>query len=174
MQILATILFALALAAGCTAVAQVPSAPAQASISPAPSEWLGFTPAEVVEQVSKSHPRPVATWFHFVVEGIGTERSRVFLNSEKDYRDPLCLTIVLDEEQTLQLLAKLGLPEIGELIGQHIAVLAIAHRVKVDFYTDGLKTDKYYYQTHASFIGEPRVRILTSQELDLLNAKREG
>ena len=176
MRILATSVFVLTCVAGCAAFAHEPLPTPQASASPAPlkSEWIGFTPAEVVAQVSKSHPRPVATWFHFAVNGVGTEGTRVFLNSEKDYRDPICLTIVLDEEQTQQLLAKLGVQKIDDLIGQHIAALGIARRVRVNFYANGRKTDKYYYQTHAFFVGEPQVRILSSQESVLLDSKRGG
>jgi hypothetical protein len=94
-------------------------------------------------------PQGVAGVFEMPVRATGRETGRLFLNSERDYRDQRCLTIVISSEVERQLAARLGDDVEGRLMGSVIAVRGMARRVRIDFIgNDGRPTGKYYYRTN--------------------------
>jgi len=94
-------------------------------------------------------PEGVAGVFEMPVRATGREPGRLFLNSEHDYRDQRCLTIVVSPEVERQLAVRLGDDVERRLMGSMIAVRGTARRVRIDFIgTDGQPTGKYYYRTN--------------------------
>lgn len=126
---------------GC-ASAPVP-APRQASSSAA---WI--TPEQAVHMAANAAPAGVPGTFAMRVQATGVEGGRSFLNSELDYRDQRNLTVALTARATEQLGRHLGGDPLARLTGKDILVRGDAVRVKIHFFVNGRKTDKYYYQTH--------------------------
>jgi hypothetical protein len=93
-------------------------------------------------------PEGVAGVFEMPVRATGRESGRLFLNSERDYRDQRCLTIVISADLEQQLAARFGADVEQRLMGSVIAVRGMARRVRVDFLDNGRPTGKYYYRTN--------------------------
>ncbi len=91
----------------------------------------------------------VASDFAMTVKAIGFERGRFYLNSELDYRDRNCLTVVVPQAVMMKLAGSADLDAIKQqFIGNKIAVRGVARQVRIDFLGDGQPTGKYYYQIH--------------------------
>lgn len=93
-------------------------------------------------------PQGVSGIFEMPVRAVGREEGRIFLNSERDYRDQRCLTIVVPTDVARQLAERLGYDIEQGLVGKTIAVRGTAQRVRIDFTQNGQPTGKYYYRTN--------------------------
>lgn len=130
---------------------RVPTPPAQpVHENPKPCQQGCLNPVEAVTYASYLGERAgVAGEFAMPVKAIGFENDRLFLNSELDYRDRNCLTVVMplsvakimaggDDQETLR-------KYFGD---RRVIVRGVAKQVRVNFLTDGKPSDKYYYQVH--------------------------
>lgn len=93
-------------------------------------------------------PEGVNGIFEMQVRNIGRQNGILYLNSESDYRDPRCLTIVVPPATADALSQRFGADVDRHLAGKTIAVRGTARRVRIHFYSNGKMTEKYYYQTH--------------------------
>ncbi|MXO64985.1 hypothetical protein [Altericroceibacterium endophyticum] len=105
-------------------------------------------PEQAVFNAAQVAPRPVFGVFDMAVRATGRDKSRLYLNSQTDYRDPRCLTIVITPKVEQALIRRLGGDVEKALLGQRIAVQGAARTVRIDFTTYGRPSGKYYYQTH--------------------------
>ncbi len=84
------------------------------------------------------------------VRAVGKRNGRFFLNSEEDYRDRNCLTVVIDAATMRQLIGS----ESEELARRHfidkqIVVWGTARERRIDFLAPGGQpTGSYYFQVH--------------------------
>jgi hypothetical protein len=110
-----------------------------------------LNPVEAISYANYLAPRAaVAAEFELTVKAVGNSRGRYFLNSETDYRDRNCLTVVLSPEAARALAGSADVAALEKLFkGKRIAVEGLARRVRIDFTDDaGKPTGKYYYQVH--------------------------
>lgn len=139
-------LLALAACAGCTLPARRGDA------------WID--PMHAVHIAAAAQGRPVAGVFALTVRATDRDQGRVFLNSERDYRDPRNLSIVMPEAVARDLAAQLGGDPVDRLRGKRIQVTGEARRTRIDFLHDGAPTGKYYYQTHVHVTRAAQLRLL--------------
>ncbi|SFO26096.1 hypothetical protein [Sphingomonas sp. OK281] len=105
-------------------------------------------PMVAIERAAGLAPGGYPGIFVMTVRASGTQGSSLYLNSERDYRDPRNLSLEVRPIAQAQLEARLGAPAGTALQGRTIRVDGEARRVRIDFTTDGRPTGKYYYQTH--------------------------
>jgi len=105
-------------------------------------------PPEAIQRAAAAAPKPIHGLFYIYVRTTGRERGQIYLNSENDYRDQRNITVVIRPEAVQPLEASLGKSVDAAFTGKSLLVRGAAYRVKVNFYSNGKPTDKYYYQTH--------------------------
>lgn len=115
-----------------------------------PCEQGCLNPVEAVTFASYLGTRAgVAGEFALPVKAIGLEAGRVFLNSESDYRDRNCLTVVLPLAVAKSLAGSAEPDALRKHFeGKRLIVRGVARQVRIDFTQDGKPTGKYYYQVH--------------------------
>ena len=97
----------------------------------------------------------VASDFGMTVKAVGFERGRFYLNSELDYRDRNCLTIVVPAATMTKLAGSADLEAVKQqFVGSKIAVRGVARQVRIEFMADNQPTGKYYYQIHLLLAGD--------------------
>lgn len=148
-----TMLLAAALLAGC---AGRPARPAQPAADAAP--WIA--PMQAVQLAAAASGRDVSGVFALTVQATGEDRGRLFLNSERDYRDPRNLSIAVDPQAEAGLAQRFGTPLQATLRGKRLLVSGAARRVRIDFTVDGKPSGKYYYQTHVRVTDPDQIRAL--------------
>lgn len=91
----------------------------------------------------------VAGEFSMTVKNVGFRDDRFYLNSEQDYRDRNCLTVVIPQEVMRQI-ARTTDPDAirNRFQAKQIVVKGIARQVRIDFTAGGKPTGKYYFQVH--------------------------
>lgn len=89
-------------------------------------------------------------------------RSGLIRFSFPDYRDEKCLTFALTIEDIDVLQAKLGADPATALIGKKVRASGWAERNKIWYFSNGVKTDRFYYQT--------KVRVRDVADLEILPA----
>lgn len=105
-----------------------------------------LTPAEAVAAADKDS-NGIAGIFRFTVKRVGAQNGRIYLDSEKDYRDPACLVVELAPNLVRLLPAlNLGDPQ-SSWTGKTLRVQGTARNVKILLYRNGLETGDFYYQT---------------------------
>lgn len=118
--------------------ATVPAAP--------PHPWTDA--ADAVRAANVEPARAIPGTFVMTVQAIGGENGRVFLNSERNYRNQNCLTVVLAPGVAEQLALQQGV-EVAGLLHRRLSVRGQAQRVRIQFRDgQGQVSSKYYYQTH--------------------------
>ena len=105
-------------------------------------------PAEAIQRAANAAPEAVPGLFWLKVKATGSERGKVFLNSEADYRDQRNVSVVISPEAAKALTEKLGENVESAYMGKSILVRGAARRVTIYFSVNGKQTNKYYYQTH--------------------------
>ncbi len=134
------VLFA-AFLAGCTSAPPVPV----------------LTPMQAIE-LAAARPEGVTGLFEMPVRNAGMkdsgwEAGYVFLNSETDYRDQRCLTVAITAEAVAKFKER-GIDPALIFKSHVIRVSGTARRATVYFYSKGVKTDLYYFQTQV-VVGSP-------------------
>jgi len=140
-----TILLVLAgLFAGCTT-------------TPAPTTDL--TPTQAI-LVAAQQPEGVTGTFKMEVQSGGRHDDSLYLNSETDYRDQRCLVIALPKDAALDLERMVGGDPVVILKGKTVRVTGTAKRTTIWFISNGVKTDKYYYQTQVRLTDASQISIV--------------
>ncbi len=110
---------------------------------------------EAVRAAQDDPARGISGIFPVTVRAIGSEEGRIYLNSERDYRHPLNITVKLDAGLRPELEKAFGL-KLENLQNRRLLVRGTARRVRIDFINaTGQPSGKYYYQTQIS-VSDPR------------------
>lgn len=114
---------------------------------------------EAVTYANYLAPRAaVAAEFEVEIKGVGSQNGRFFLNSEVDYRDRNCLTLVLTPAVAKMLAGSADVTALEKRFkGKRIAVEGLARRVRIDFTENGKPTGKYYYQVHVTVMNPRQI-----------------
>lgn len=141
--------------AGCVAK------PAQTAPVSAP-ELATISAVDAVIQAAEAAPDKVEGLFEFEVKAVGFDRGWAFVNSEVDYRDQRCLTIVLNPSLLRRFTETHDIALEQFLRGKTIRVRGAAFRARIDFVTPtGQPSGKYYYQTHLDLAEIADLEIVT-------------
>lgn len=144
----ALLLPALLLCAGCAHRA--------AMLPPPAPGWI--TPAEAVHAANDSPDRGISGTFVLTVQNVDQTEHRIYLNSERDYRHQLALSVSLDAAQRKALLAQLGMP-LERLVNRRLLVRGTARRTTINFISDGKPSGKYYFQTQVQVSDARQIRF---------------
>lgn len=124
---------------------------------PQPQPWTEA--ADAVRAANVEPARPIPGTFVMTVQAIGGEQDRVLLNSERDYRNQNCLTVVLAPGIAEQLARQLGV-DVPGLLHRRLSVHGQARRVRIQFSDgQGVASGKYYYQTHLQVDDPGQIRF---------------
>ena len=109
-----------------------------------------LTPIEAVTFADTVAPKAgIAGEFDLTIASVGERQGRYYLNSEEDYRERNCLSVVLAPDVAQNLVGKADLDTLAvRMKGKRIAVQGIARRVRIDLTERGQATGSYYYQVH--------------------------
>lgn len=113
-----------------------------------------------VHLAAAAQGRPVAGVFALRVQAADRAEGRIFFNSERDYRDPRNITIVVHGDAVRDLEKQLGGDPVDLLRGKRIQVTGDVRRVRIDFMQDDRPMGKYYYQTHVDVTRAAQLRVL--------------
>ena len=128
-----------------------------------------MTPRQAVERAAdaandippEAAPPGVEGSFDLRVQATDARNGRVWLNSERDYRDQRNLTVVIPTNVADSLRAKYGASPETFFQGKRIEVSGIARRATILFLDDaGRPTGKYYFQTHVQVSDAAQIRLL--------------
>jgi len=128
----------------------------QITQSPQPVE---LTPIQAILAAAEKE-EGVTGVFRFEVKGAGRQGGLLYLRSETDYRDQRCLTLALMPPAAQALEAALGQDPVVAMKGKSIRATGTAQRITIWFFSNGIRTDKYYYQTQIRIRDISQVRIL--------------
>ncbi|AWH54070.1 hypothetical protein C1924_13195 [Stenotrophomonas sp. ESTM1D_MKCIP4_1] len=143
--LLASLLVPLLLGTGCAH--RVATAP-----PPVPG-YIGSI--EAVRAAQDDPARGISGIFAMTVQAVGSDDGRLYLNSERDYRHPLNITLNMDAALRPELEAALGL-KLDHLQNRRLLVRGTARQTRIDFINgNGQRSGKYYYQTQIS-VSDPR------------------
>ena len=138
-------LLAALLASGCAHHADRPAPPT--------AGFIGTY--EAVRAAQDDPARGISGAFVIAVQATGSDDTRIYLNSERDYRHPLNVTVAMDARLRAPLEQALGL-RLEQLPNRRLQVRGTARRVQIAFYgADGQRSNKYYYQTQIQ-VTDPR------------------
>lgn len=125
-----------------------------------PNKATELSPIQAI-MAAADHPEGIRGVFRFEVRGGGRQSGWLYINSEADYRDQRCLTIAFPQEISDELEAQFHADPVSALHGKILRVTGVAQRTTIWFYSYGIRTDKYYYQTH--------VRVTDLSQVEILN-----
>ena len=127
------------------------SMPAAAQSNPAPA---AMSPAQAIAAAAEAGPeKGVQGVFEFAVANVGSgstrnnQGERVYLNSEADYRSPANLSAEIMPATVKSLEQKQGGPLSASLVGKRVQVRGTVQQVRINEYSNGRKTGRYYFQT---------------------------
>lgn len=148
-SLLASLFIPLLLASGCAhrQVVQAPQPP-------------GVIIADAAVRAAQDDPaRGITGTFALKVQAIGSDHGIVYLNSERDYRHPLNISLAISSTLQPALEDTLGVT-LATLQGQQVLVKGTARRVRIAFFgANGRPSSKYYYQTHIRVTDPGQVQL---------------
>ncbi len=115
---------------------------------------------DVIELAAASAPAGIHGKLEMDVLAVGRLAKNIYLNSETDYRDQRNISIVIPIQLAHSFKSEYGVFPDEYLKFKKIAVTGEAKRVKISFYSNGVKTDKYYYQTQLRVSSLDQIEIL--------------
>ncbi len=118
-----------------------------------------LTPPQAIQKAAYAAPASVGGTFDMQVRTTG-QAGFVYLNSESDYRDQRNVTVVISPFVRAALLQKFGQAPEVYFLGKHIRVTGEAKRVTIRFYSNGVQTDKYYFQTHIDLADASQIQVV--------------
>jgi hypothetical protein len=115
---------------------------------------------DVIAEASRRAPLPVPGEFEFEVQNTGMDNGWLYLNSERDYRDPRNVSIALSPDQQDALSRRFSADLPSYFKGKRVLADGVAKRVRIEFFCGEASSIGYYYQTHIR-VAEPQdVRLL--------------
>lgn len=121
-------------------------------------EAVYLTPYDAIWRAAEAPKRGVTGSFKMTVRAHGAQSGVAYLNSEMDYRDPRNLSLDILPVSQAGMAEKFGKP--SALLGKTIAITGTAKRTKIWFFSDGRRTQKYYYQTHIAIVSPDQIAIV--------------
>lgn len=119
---------------------------ALATVAAAPAERPALGPVEAIAAVDKAGNHGITRTVEFTVRSAHSTRSGTFLNSERDYRDPGNLSVLMTPAVAQHLARRLGRAPQTYLIGKAIVVNGYLVRVPIHKVVAGQATPEGYYQ----------------------------
>ncbi|MFC3194921.1 hypothetical protein ACFODZ_11785 [Marinicella sediminis] len=116
------------------------------TVKPLPSGH--YSVWEIIEKTEARAPDGLTGEFKLHIKNSGKQLARLFLNTQEDYRDRRNITVTLlpSFQEAFQ---KKYNENIRSYFEDHtILVRGEAKRMKVWFFSNGRRTEKYYFQTH--------------------------
>jgi hypothetical protein len=90
-----------------------------------------LTPAQAISRAAAASPKPVRALFQFKVQNAAKSGSGYYLDSEKNYRSPSNLGIVIRSSAMPGLTKKYGADLKSALVGKTIKVIGQVRRISV-------------------------------------------
>ena len=90
-----------------------------------------LTPAQAISRAAAASPKPVRALFQFKVQNAAKSGSGYYLDSEKNYRSPSNLGIVIRASAMPRLTRKYGADLKSALVGKTIKVIGQVRRISV-------------------------------------------
>jgi hypothetical protein len=117
---------------------------------------------QIIKNAADSAPDGVQGIYTFTIQATGSQRgdSRIFLNTEIDYRDQRNISIALSFNAVRELIAATQQSPENYFKGKTIQVIGEAKRVKIHITTMGRRTGKYYYQTHIKVTDASQIKVV--------------
>ncbi len=115
----------------------------------------------LIEQTEVNAPEGVKGTFQFLIKASGVERKVVYLNTELDYRDRRSITVALHPKTIAAFTKKYGSSPVVYFINKNIEVTGVAKQMKVWFFSNGKRTEKYYFQTHVRVKSLNQIKVLS-------------
>jgi len=109
-----------------------------------------LTPAQAISRAAAASPKPVRALFQFRVENAAKSRDGYYLDSEKDFRSPANLGVVIRASAMPGLTQKYGADLKSALVGKTIKLIGQVRRVAVG--KNGSATATQVEVTHAGQI----------------------
>lgn len=120
---------------------------------------VGIEPMQAIFLAADAQGAPVAGNFVLQVNNVARSR-RVYLNSERDYRDQRNVSVVMTQAVAADVERALGQPLEAALEGQCALVVdGQARRTRVDFSYAGRPSGKYYYRTQITVRDASQVQL---------------
>jgi hypothetical protein len=126
----------------------------------APAKAKTIAPVEAVFRAAEAAPRGVKGVFELTVQATGEQDGFAYLNAELDYRDQRNLTIAIPPKPRRELKEIHSLDPKAFYYGKKIQVTGEAMRVRIDFYSNGMPSGKYYYQTHVTVYDPKQIEVV--------------
>ena len=98
--------------------------------------------------------------FVFIIKAAGQQRNRVFLNTQLDYRDRRNITLALSKKVSKYIKKAHSQSPLDFFINKQVLVKGIANRVKIWFFSKGIRTEKYYYQIHININDPEQIKVI--------------
>jgi hypothetical protein len=126
------------------------------------SSYSGLTDTmRLIEKTEMNAPNGVKGSFKFQIKATGQQRNNIYLNTELDYRDRRSITISIHDKAIIDFTKKYGSSPDIFLINKNIEVMGKAKRTKIWFFSNGKKTEKYYFQTHIRITSINQINVLS-------------
>lgn len=120
-----------------------------------------LTPPEAVFRAAGAAPAGVHAIFVMPVRAAGRDGGRIYLNSERDYRDQRNLSISIGPRAAAALAARHGAAPDAFFPGRRIRVTGAARRVRIDFRDSARRpTGLYYFQTHVDVESADQIALV--------------
>ena len=114
---------------------------------------------ETVRAAQDDPAHGISGIFAVTVQAIGSEEGRIYLNSERDYRHPLNITVTLDAGLRPELEKAFGM-KLENLQNRRLLVRGTARQTRINFISaNGQPSGKYYYQTQIGVRDARQVRF---------------
>jgi len=107
-----------------------------------------YTVWEVIEKTEAIAPKGLKGEFLLTIKNSGKQSTRIFLNTQEDYRDRRNITVTLLPSFQQAFKAKYGEDIRSYYEEKTLRVKGEAKRMKVWFFSAGKRSQKYYFQTH--------------------------
>ena len=116
---------------------------------------------QLIEKAKRKFPEGVVGTFQIPIKASGSQGGITYLNSDLDYRDPKSIAVVLDPS-TIELFSKAygSAPDLY-FLNKTIEVVGKVKSVKIYFFKNGRRTEKYYFQTHIKVTDIKQIRVLS-------------
>jgi hypothetical protein len=124
-----------------------------------PIPMADLTPTQAILAAAE-RPEGVTGTFKMEVRSGGRQGDLLYLDSEADYRDQRCLVIALPQDVALDLQRRVAGDPVAVLKGKSIRVSGTAKRTTIWFFSNGVRTDKYYYQTQVRLTDISQIRVI--------------
>lgn len=147
----------LALLSGCAAI-QGSTAPTPVSTAPTQP-----TTMDIIAAAAAAAPEGVVGEYQLSIQAAGTDGRAIYLNTELDYRDQRNITIAMSPAVAAALAGTDAASAQQYFVGKKLLVKGKAHRMKIDFMSQGKPTGLYYYQTHIRVYNPAQITLLTDK-----------